>query len=368
MSVESRVKQEFERLAGEVQPRADGWRDVEARIRRERGVRIARSSLIAAAAVAIVFAALRLGTEQPVVLEPPPVGNGRLAFVRADPATVREGQVPATALYSVEPNGTGLRMLADGINYRSRPAWSRDGSMIAFARGDDILVANSDGSGTRTLVDCAFPTCSASHPVWLPNQTHIGFVRTEGPRVSIWVVRADGSGLADLGISFRQISDHSWSPDGRRVAVAGQRGEDGIHAIYIVRVVNGELLSTIEPPGIEIGETVAWSPDGEWLAFDAFGVEARTICRGKGIYLVRPDGSSVTPLTGLSSEAADCTDVYPAWSPDGNEIAFTRARAEFGSDGFIGDLLAIDVVSRQIRAVTSGPTLDCCPSWQPIPQ
>jgi Tol biopolymer transport system component len=62
------------------------------------------------------------------------------------------------------------------------------------------------------------------------------------------------------------------------------------------------------------GETPAWSPDGEWIAFAVLG---------DGIFVMRSDGSEKKRLTDSSGNTYDW---YPVWSPDGSEILFASNR------------------------------------------
>ena len=83
---------------------------------------------------------------------------------------------------------------------------------------------------------------------------------------------------------------------------------------------------------------------------------------------MRADGTDARLLTACPAGGSHlCTDTHPAWSPDGRQIAFTRALPEPGSDGSMGDIYVIDAEGGEPRAVTSDPGLDCCPAWQPVP-
>jgi hypothetical protein len=102
----------------------------------------------------------------------------------------------------------------------SQPAWSRDGSRIAFVRGSDLYVMSADGSG-RT-----FLTTRAMDPCWSPDGTHIVFAsrRREdvhgGNGAELFVINVetreeeritDSSTCPMRGKVFQDLSP-SWSP------------------------------------------------------------------------------------------------------------------------------------------------------------
>ncbi len=90
--------------------------------------------------------------------------NGRIAFVRAGD------------IYTVQPGGTGLRRLTyTGSN--GGPAWSADGTRIAFHREDrtgnrDICVMRADGTGVQRITRSP---SQDSDPTWSPDGTRIAF-------------------------------------------------------------------------------------------------------------------------------------------------------------------------------------------------
>jgi Tol biopolymer transport system component len=113
--------------------------------------------------------------------------------------------------------------------------------------------------------------------------------------------------------TFRFLnSSASWSPDGKYLALAAQRG--GKDDIVIVDVARNKQVRAIRLP-ISGAATPTWSPDGKKLVFSglAGGIS--------DLYTVNVDGSDLTRLTN-DKEA----DLHPVWSPDGKTIAFATDR------------------------------------------
>lgn len=94
---------------------------------------------------------------------------------------------------------------------------------------------------------------------------------------------------------------------------------------------------------------VAIDPTGKWMAYASTRHNEQS-----EIYIQRVDGLSVTQLT--NDHAADAN---PAFSPDGNRIAYSSNRS--GS----WDLYVMDIDGRNHVQVTAGPTQDLHPTWSP---
>ena len=116
--------------------------------------------------------------------------------------------------------------------------------------------------------DDVFLLESVSDPQPDPSGERIVFVRnwmdrqTDRARSSLWLIRADGSGLEPLTDRDSDASSPRWSPDGERLAyLAG--GELRLHWLG-----SGRDSRVAELP--ETPSHVVWSPDGEWLAFTMF--------------------------------------------------------------------------------------------------
>lgn len=307
-------------------------------------------------------------TRSPFV--PLPKENGLIAFTRIDPDTVVEGQPPKAALYTVDPDGTGLARLID-YSAHSTSAWSPDGSRIAFMDGETggISVMAADGTEVTRLTSCDEPGfCTVdSDPAWSPDGRRVAFFGVRDDNEGIWMVASGGNDLDTILRRFIPDGSPTWSPDGRQIAISGRfhdaNHEVGPHAIYIVDAESGQVVRSFRPKDRDSSD-VAWSPHGNWLAFHLGGPGGRV--RESALYLIRPDGTDLQLLTSRSCPTNTCSPLHPAWSPDGRQIVFTAGGGELGSDGFSGDLLVIDVETRDVRQLTEGPGLDCCPAWQPV--
>jgi Tol biopolymer transport system component len=77
------------------------------------------------------------------------------------------------------------------------------------------------------------------------------------------------------------------------------------------------VLTVTSFPGAE--EDPSFSPDGNFVAFSWSGTDASVTA---GLWVKAVDGDALRRLT----ETPDAHDTWPAWSPDGREVVFTRLR------------------------------------------
>jgi Tol biopolymer transport system component len=242
-----------------------------------------------------------------------PGHNGRIVF---DTIWSYWNFGETSQIYSVRPNGDGLRQLTDlaAGSAAWHPAVSPDGRRIAYVvssgeSNDQVWVMRSDGSHQRAVVQGA--AWSNASPSFTANGRRLLFTRCGGfvpPYFTckIQSVRLDGSGRRTVIGGTWHPYDPVMSPDGSTIAYVSDVG------VYDSRLLladaDGSHRRVVGPKRI-LMERLSWSPDGSHLVF--------TDSRSVKIYTMKVDGGG---LHAIASKAA-----FGAWSPDGTRIASIHA-------------------------------------------
>jgi Tol biopolymer transport system component len=222
-------------------------------------------------------------------------------------------------------DGGGVRRLTRHRFEDLAPGWSPDGSRIALSRRVDrtgltaIYTIRPDGTGLRRVT--LGPPGFHSGPAWSPEGR--SFALTAGNGIEgggqLYVVNADGSRPRRVARIADQVLSPQWSPDGRLIAVTGLTGCGGpcvTSAVYVVRRDGTELRRLVD-----FGGSLAWSPDGRSLAIAAGPIVELDLRTGRTRELVR----------------GDATHASPDWQPRCTHAGTARADRLVGGSG--SDLL-----------------------------
>jgi Tol biopolymer transport system component len=119
-----------------------------------------------------------------------------------------------TAIFTIQPDGTGEHRLTDGSASEGFPAWSPDGSRIAYSAADRLWIMDGDGTHSRQVTQCRLPCVGDLAPAWSPDGNQLVFVRQEegGAARRLYVVDLATQRVRALTPEVRWAHWPSWRP------------------------------------------------------------------------------------------------------------------------------------------------------------
>jgi Tol biopolymer transport system component len=240
----------------------------------------------------------------------------------------------------------------------TRPAWSSDGTQIAFysARGrsdkSGIYVMDADGGHPQWLAQGGL---SEAYPAWSPDGHSLAYSSEGRDNTGVYKVDVD-SGRERL-IYDEYTALLSYSPDGRRMVFMSACDN---HCDIFVMDADGENVRRLTHNGL-FDMFPTWSPDSQEIAFMSN--------RDQFFELYVMDADCPSPVGECSrvTRLSDNRDFdgFPVWSPDGRKLLFSTDR----NGNF--DLYTVDVrcadkpggCEQSARQLTNQPRRDLSPAW-----
>ena len=293
----------------------------------------------------------------------------------------RQPETLKRQIYLADLSGRWTKQLTDGPS-DSDPAWSPDGSELAFTRLVDgmpqVFLLNVQTGSAKQLTlmkhgafepawspdgerivftslveeetenEFGDPKVIRVFPYIIPEPSPVGFPCKDDQRPHLFICSKSGKELRQL--TFGDVLDYSpsWSLDGQNILYTSVKLSRGFPSIKTVPASGGEpreLLRVKIPsaPGKKPQEVVipakfpAWSPDGQLIAYNQFGNMMAELPVG---VIATIDGE---PRTLTSPEYRR---FYPTWSDDGKLIYFIEEKE--GN----GNLKSVSLETGDIKEIT----------------
>ena len=275
-----------------------------------------------------------------------PGTNGKIVFIsKRTTGTGVDNPTGDSEIFTINPDGTGLKQLTTNTGDDREPTLSPDGQKIAYtSQGDptsnpggdyEVYLMNAaDGSGQTNLSNSG---ATDGTPVFSPDGQKIAYeshhIQTSNPEgdSEVYLMRAsDGSGQINLSNNAGGVADYgaAFSPDGQKVAYSSEgiqtSNSQGDSEVYRVNALDGTGQKNLSNNGADVDDYFpTYSPDGTKVAYTSSGIQTSNSQGDSEIYRMNTlDGLG---KKNLSNNGSGVFDHSPVFSPDGTKVAYSSS-------------------------------------------
>ena len=277
--------------------------------------------------------------------------------VRADEPWIAYQWEPTggNTIYLVRPDGTDLHeLLPDAKDEVFHPDWSPDGAQIAVDvrtdGGGEIWVVNADGTNAAAIVrrstDCAISCGDVALPAWSPDGSKLAFVRfqfgpsgLEGAVMEVQDIASGDRRVLYTAPSKTALNYPRWSSDGRTIVFEMTRYPDTQvnlgtatgSAIAVIDVSREGAKPVVLTDWSMYATYPDWRPGSDEILFSTYDLnEFSATDEPSNLYTIKSDGSGQTALTSFGRAEQRATQ--PTWTWDETRIIFALVGQSAGFD------------------------------------
>lgn len=180
---------------------------------------------------------------------------------------------------------------------------SPDKKTIAMDVQGTIWALPIAGGEARPLTDALG---DSRQPAWSPDGTRVAFHSYRDGNYHIWTVNKNGTDLRQVTFGVYDDREPYWSPDGKSLIFSSDR--DGNYDVWQIELGSGTLKQLTHDPANDYYPS--FSADGKKIAFVSERSEA------PGIYALSPEGKEQVIVSSEAKLAA------PSWHPNGSQVLY----------------------------------------------